>query len=40
MKDTSLRVHDLFLTACDQACYTLLGRESAHANCHYSVLVY
>ena len=38
MKDTSPGVHDLLLSACDQARYTLLGHEAPHANCHDNVL--
>lgn len=31
--DTAPGVHDLLLSACDQARYTLLGHSAAHRNC-------
>ncbi|MCP1674931.1 uncharacterized protein YcgI (DUF1989 family) [Natronocella acetinitrilica] len=33
VEDTSPGVHDLLLSACDQARYTLLGHPAAHRNC-------
>ena len=38
LNDTSPGVHDLLLSACDQARYTLLGHPDSHANCHDNVL--
>lgn len=38
IEDTSPGVHDLLLSACDQARYTLLGHPEPHANCHDNVL--
>lgn len=39
VEDTSPGVHDLLLSACDQARYTLLGHPNPHANCHDNVLI-
>lgn len=39
LEDTSPGVHDLLLSACDQARYTLLGHCDPHANCHDNVLI-
>ena len=39
IEDTSPGVHDLLLSACDQARYTLLGHSAPHANCHNNVLM-
>jgi uncharacterized protein YcgI (DUF1989 family) len=33
VEDTSPGTHDLLLSACDQARYTLLGHSAAHRNC-------
>ncbi len=38
IEDTSPGVHDLLLSACDQARYTLLGHSAPHANCNDNVL--
>lgn len=38
MEDTSPGVHDLLLSACDQARYTLLGHPTPHANCNDNVV--
>jgi uncharacterized protein YcgI (DUF1989 family) len=38
VEDTSPGVHDLLLSACDQARYTLLGHPGPHANCNDNVL--
>lgn len=38
VEDTSPGVHDLLLSACDQARYTLLGHANPHANCNDNVL--
>jgi len=38
VEDTSPGVHDLLLSACDQARYTLLGHSAPHANCNDNVL--
>ena len=36
--DTSPGMHDLLLSACDQARYTLLGHSAAHRNCVANLL--
>ena len=38
VEDTSPGVHDLLLSACDQARYTLLGYPEPHANCNDNVV--
>ncbi len=39
IEDTSPGVHDLLLSACDQARYTLLGHTDPHTNCNDNVLM-
>jgi uncharacterized protein YcgI (DUF1989 family) len=38
VEDTSPGTHDLLLSACDQARYTLLGHPAAHRNCVANVV--